>query len=173
MAPFTKILEMTLIKCCLLILISEVATSFRVPLSSPPRYTSLRRSAKPRSLLSVTPTTPAEKGSYSPDFPYEIQPLQNVIDKLTQTENNYDHLKNGLSDEEAAQVLAKVGPNSLPPPEKTSIWELWLQQFDGEFPFNATTFVATNFAVFYFVFLKRHKRIPWFLSPLTKQTHYM
>jgi hypothetical protein len=133
------------------LLISEVATSFRVPSSSSPLRNNgdslWLRSVKPRS-LSVSPkhllnVAPAEKSSYSPDIPYEILPLQNVIDKLTQTTNNSDHLKNGLSDEEATQLLAQVGPNSLQPPAKTSIWELWLQQFDGECPFNATTFIQS------------------------------
>ena len=121
-----KDLEMKFITCSLLLLlISEGAISFRVP--SATRYYGAdlwRRSDS----LSVT------KSSYSADIPYEILPMQTAIDKLTHTTNNSDHLKNGLSDEEAAQLLAQVGPNALQPPKKTSIWELWLQQFDGECP---------------------------------------
>lgn len=128
---------MKVIKCCLLLLITSeegATSSFIVPSST--RY--YGRSAKPR-ILSVTrppkylPTLSRLQSSSSPDnISYEILPLQSAIDKLTQTTNNVDHLKTGLSAEEATQILALVGPNALQPPEKTSIWELWLQQFDGE-----------------------------------------
>ncbi len=77
---------------------------------------------------------PAEKSSYSADIPYESLPIQHVIDTLTQTVHNSDHLTTGLSDEEATELLSQVGPNALQPPKKTSIWELWVQQFDGECP---------------------------------------
>lgn len=65
---------------------------------------------------------------YSPDLPYEILPLQKVIDKLG--ESSSDHLATGLSDEQAEYLLAEVGPNELPSKQKTSIWELWIQQFE-------------------------------------------
>ena len=120
------------ITCCLLLLILfEGTISFIVPSAT-------RHYGRRSGCLVVTPSkhlldvAPAEKSSYSADIPYEILPLQNVIDKLTPTDNNGNHLTTGLSDEEATYLLAQVGPNALLAAEKTSIWESWLQQFDGE-----------------------------------------
>ena len=120
---------MNIITCFLLLSISLIeGASFIVP--SATRHGHGRRSgclvvAPPKYLLN-------EKSTYSADIPYEILPIQNVIDTLTQTDNNDNHLTTGLSDEEAAYLLAQVGPNALQAPRKTSIWELCLQQFDGE-----------------------------------------
>jgi len=59
--------------------------------------------------------------------------LQEVIENLTaQTTTVDDHLKTGLSNVEATNIFEHVGPNALEPPVKKSIWELWLQQFDGK-----------------------------------------
>ena len=122
---------MKFIKGCLL-LISEGVTSFRL---LPPIDTSSFRywSAAKRPPLHVF-TQPTDKASYSPDMPYEILPLKKVIESLTTTTTNHpvDHLHTGLTEEAATKLLAQVGPNALPPPAKKTIWELWLQQFDGE-----------------------------------------
>ena len=67
------------------------------------------------------------KYSYSPTLPYEILPLQNAVDILG---HSPDHLDIGLSNHQAEKVLEEVGFNSLPSKRKTSIWELWLQQFE-------------------------------------------
>lgn len=127
-----KIWEMKFITCCLLLLVSEGTISFIVP----PYYGAdkWRRSGCLSVTLAEPPlgVAPAEKSSYSADIPYESLPIQNVIDTLTQKANNSDHLTTGLSDEETAELLAQVGPNALQPPKKTSIWELWVQQFGGE-----------------------------------------
>ena len=65
--------------------------------------------------------------------------MQEVIENLAARTNGAfttitvdDHLKTGLSNEDATKVLEQVGPNALEPPAKKSIWELWLQQFDGK-----------------------------------------
>lgn len=58
--------------------------------------------------------------------------MQEVIENLTARTTVDDHLKTGLSNEEASKLLEEVGPNALEPPVKKSIWELWLQQFDGK-----------------------------------------
>ena len=115
-----------LITCCLIlpILLFEGAISFIVPSAS-------RHYGRRSGFVVVTPPKYLnEKSSYSADIQYESLPIQNVIDTLTQTDNNINHLTTGLSNEEAANLLAQVGPNALQPPKKTSIWELWLQQFD-------------------------------------------
>lgn len=125
---------MKFITCCLLLLVSEGTISFIVP-----SYYGADKWRRSGVCLSVTlaehplNVAPAEKSSYSADIPYESLPIQNVIDTLTQTANNEDHLTTGLSDEDATQLLSLVGPNALQPPKKTSIWELWVQQFDGEY----------------------------------------
>lgn len=130
-----KIWEMKFITCCLLLLVSEGTISFIVP-----SYCGADKWRRSGGCLSVTlaeppvNVAPAEKSSYSADIPYESLPIQNVIDTLTQTANTEDHLTTGLSDEDATQLLSQVGPNALQPPKKTSIWELWVQQFDGECP---------------------------------------
>ena len=67
------------------------------------------------------------KSSYSPNLPYEILPLQNAVDILGRSP---EHLDIGLSNQQAEKILEEVGFNSLPSKRKTSIWELWLQQFD-------------------------------------------
>ena len=65
--------------------------------------------------------------------------MQEVIENLTvrttgasATITVDDHLKTGLSNEDATKILEEVGSNALEPPAKKSIWELWLQQFDGK-----------------------------------------
>jgi Ca2+-transporting ATPase len=65
---------------------------------------------------------------YSPNLPYEILPLQTVVEILGDSSD--DHLNTGLSNQQAEKVRLEVGPNSLPAKQKTSVWELWLQQFD-------------------------------------------
>ncbi len=68
--------------------------------------------------------------------------MQEVIENLTALTTGAsttitvdDHLKTGLSNEDATKILEEVGSNSLEPPAKKSIWELWLQQFDGKISF--------------------------------------
>ncbi len=132
-----KIWEMKFITYCLLLLVSEGTISFIIPSATSHYGAHLwRRSGCLSVTLAKNPlnVAPAAKSSYSADIPYESLPIQNVIDKLTRTANNGNHLTTGLSDEEATQLLSQVGPNALQPPTKTSIWELWLQQFDGECP---------------------------------------
>ena len=159
-----KKMKLLITKCCLLLLIAEGTISFRLPSSSsyysPRRYhlgdsNSLRRlstASKPHVRRLVTPPPPQPllllnvvPTNYSPDIPYEILPLQKVTEKLlsTQTNTNVEHhLNTGLSDEDAAALLEHVGPNALEPPPKTSIWELWLQQFDGEFVCFSAFFIS-------------------------------
>lgn len=80
-------------------------------------------------LYSTTTEDRFIKSSYSPHLPYEILPLQKVTDTLAPSAHG-THFDTGLTSEQAEKVLADVGPNSLPSKRKTSIWELWLQQFD-------------------------------------------
>jgi len=68
--------------------------------------------------------------------------LQEVIENLTARTTGAsttitvdDHLKTGLSIDDHLKILEEVGPNALEPPAKKSIWELWLQQFDGKISF--------------------------------------
>ena len=147
---------MKLIKCYSLLLLSERATSFRLlslPSSSHRRHRyhssthdcSFRRTAiEPHSTQPLQTIILHAKKSfdYSSDIPYEILPLQEVIENLTvrttgasTTITVDEHLKTGLSNEDATKILEEVGPNALEPPAKKSIWELWLQQFDGKIPF--------------------------------------
>lgn len=134
---------MKLIKCYSLLILLERATSFKqLSLSSSHRrhryYSShgcsFRRAAiEPHSTQPLQNILHAKKSfDYSSDIPYEILPLQEVIENLTARTTVDDHLKTGLSNEEASKLLEEVGPNALEPPVKKSIWELWLQQFDGK-----------------------------------------
>jgi hypothetical protein len=146
---------MKLIKSYSLLLLSEIATSFRLlslsSSSSHRRYRyhssssqdcSFRRTAiDPHSTQPLQTITLHAKKSfdYSSDIPYEILPLQEVVENLTARTTGAsttitvdDHLKTGLSEEDATKILQEVGPNALEPPVKKSIWELWLQQFDGK-----------------------------------------
>ena len=81
-------------------------------------------------LLHISSTDNNEfEPSYSPHFLYETLPLQKVVNILAYSKDS-DHFETGLSEEQAQRVLSEVGSNSLPSKKKTSLWELWLQQFD-------------------------------------------
>lgn len=129
---------MKLIKCYSLLILLERAASFRQLLlsSSHHRHRYYSSGCSFRRTTAIEPhSTPlhAKKSfDYSSDIPYEILPLQEVIENLTARTTVDDHLKTGLSNEEASKLLEEVGPNALEPPVKKSIWELWLQQFDGK-----------------------------------------
>ena len=130
---------MKLIKCYSLLLLLERAASFRqLSLSSSHhrhRYYSSGCSFRRTTAIEPhsTPLHAKKSFDYSSDIPYEILPLQEVIENLTaRTTSVDDHLNTGLSNEEASKLLEEVGPNALEPPVKKSIWELWLQQFDGK-----------------------------------------
>ena len=146
---------MKLIKSYSLLLLSERATSFRLlSLSSSSshgrRYYSSHECSFRRTAIDPHSTSQpllnilhAKKSfDYSSDIPYETLPLQEVVENLTARTTGAsttitvdDHLKAGLSNEDATKILEEVGPNALEPPAKKSIWELWLQQFDGKISF--------------------------------------
>jgi hypothetical protein len=143
---------MKLIKSYSLLLLSERATSFRLlSLSSSylhrrHRYYSSHDCSFRRTTViephSTQPLNAKKSFDYSSDIPYEILPLQEVIENLTARTTGAsttitvdDHLKTGLSNEDATKILEEVGANALEPPVKKSIWELWLQQFDGKITF--------------------------------------
>ena len=69
------------------------------------------------------------KPPYSPHLPYETLTLQEVVNILGHSKDS-DHFETGLSEEQAQKILSEVGSNSLPSKKETSLWQLWLQQFD-------------------------------------------
>lgn len=94
-----------------------------------------KTSSEDDAFLSITQST------YASNLPYEILPLDKVLKYLAPTDHGIsssndqgqslqNHLQTGLSIQQAHARLAQIGPNSLQPPKKTTIWELWLQQFD-------------------------------------------
>ena len=80
--------------------------------------------------------TRSNQNLYSSERPYEILPIDEVLKFLVpssknQSEESYsNHILTGLFNQQAHTLLAEVGPNELSPPRKTTIWELWFQQFD-------------------------------------------
>jgi hypothetical protein len=141
-STLSTMVGMKLTKCYSLLLLTERATSFRLlSLSSSSshgrRYYSFRRTSIEPYL--TQPLHAKKSFDYSSDVPYEILPLQEVIENLTARTTGAstaitvdEHLKTGLSNEDFTKILEEVGPNALEPPVKKSIWELWLQQFDGK-----------------------------------------
>jgi len=82
---------------------------------------------------------PTVQSPYSSNLPYEIFPIERVLKYLAppseieddiKMEQPHHYLQTGLSNQLAHARLTQIGPNSLEPPQKTTIWELWLQQFD-------------------------------------------
>ena len=74
---------------------------------------------------------------YSSNVPYETLPLDQVLNHLvpsTSTTNKktslQHHVQTGLSSSQASQLLSQIGYNTLTKRKQTSIWELWVQQFD-------------------------------------------
>ena len=94
-------------------------------LVNPPSTTASRL----HTLLLATSDDNEVKPPYSPHLPYEILPFQEVTNILGRNIVG-SHLENGLSYQQAEQILSAVGFNALPSRRKKSIYELWLQQFD-------------------------------------------
>ena len=71
--------------------------------------------------------------SYSSSIPYEILPINQVFEYLVPTtsiDNKDEHIRKGLTYEQASALLKEVGPNELKAPTKQSMYELFISQFD-------------------------------------------
>mmetsp|Transcript_33356 Transcript_33356/g.50322 ORF Transcript_33356/g.50322 Transcript_33356/m.50322 type:complete len:224 (-) Transcript_33356:899-1570(-) len=126
----------------LLLLVMQLNVASSVHSNNPHYFARLLGITKPNSLtskhrLSSTKSKREEDFStpYSSNIPFEILPLEEVLNYLAPKEvvgGNSDHplhLQKGLSNQ-AQTRLSEIGPNALQPQRKKSIWELWLQQFD-------------------------------------------
>lgn len=120
-------------KLLLILLHAELSSSFRSHLSSRQLQLTRRSTISPTPALFSKTDDLAGIGSSSSPYsprPYEILPIERVIDYLAGASGPKRHLQTGLTYSRAQTLLDQIGPNVVEPPRKSTIWELWLAQFD-------------------------------------------